>query len=129
MLFVSVSTATNIYLHKLWWLHESVQNHPWFILRSIWPNKYPCNLENHSGLPTSPLCKHQYQYDNTAVCCFHFLSQGPKHQCIEHYGGMFTRCATFLLTIPTSTPDLPSHGEAPQVDHIALHTLPTKHVP
>ena len=38
------------------------------------------------------------------------------------------RHATFLLTIPTSAPDLPSHGEAPQVDHIALHTFPTKHV-
>ena len=38
------------------------------------------------------------------------------------------RRATFLLTIPTSAPDLPSHGEAPQVDHIALHTFPTKHV-
>ena len=25
-------------------------------------------------------------------------------------------------------PDLPSHGEAPEVDHIALHTFPTKHV-
>ena len=34
----------------------------------------------------------------------------------------------FLLTIPTSAPDLPSHGEAPQVDHVALHTFPTKHV-
>ena len=33
----------------------------------------------------------------------------------------------FLLTIPTSAPDLPSHGEAPQVAH-ALHTFPTKHV-
>ena len=31
-------------------------------------------------------------------------------------GGMFARRATFLLTIPTSAPDLPSHGEAPQVD-------------
>ena len=38
------------------------------------------------------------------------------------------RHATFLLTIPTSAPDLRSHGEAPQVDHIALHTFPTKHV-
>ena len=38
------------------------------------------------------------------------------------------RRATFVLTIPTSAPDLPSHGEAPQVDHIALHTFPTKHV-
>ena len=38
------------------------------------------------------------------------------------------RRATFLLSIPTSAPDLPSHGEAPQVDHIALHTFPTKHV-
>ena len=38
------------------------------------------------------------------------------------------RRATFLLTIPTSAPDLSSHGEAPQVDHIALHTFPTKHV-
>ena len=43
-------------------------------------------------------------------------------------GGMFARRATFLLTIPTSAPDLPSHGEAPQVDHVALHTFPTKHV-
>ena len=38
------------------------------------------------------------------------------------------RRATFVLTIPTSAPDLPSHGEAPQVDHVALHTFPTKHV-
>ena len=38
------------------------------------------------------------------------------------------RRATFLLTIPTSAPDLPSHGEAPQVDHVALQTFPTKHV-
>ena len=29
------------------------------------------------------------------------------------------RRATVVLTIPTSAPDLPSHGEAPQVDHIA----------
>ena len=43
-------------------------------------------------------------------------------------GGMFARRTTFLLTIPTSTPDLPSHGEAPQVDHVALPTFPTKHV-
>ena len=40
---------------------------------------------------------------------------------------MFARRATFLLTIPTSAPDLPSHGEAPQVDHVALHTFATKH--
>ena len=38
------------------------------------------------------------------------------------------RRTTFLLTIPTSAPDLPSHGEAPQVDHVGLHTFPTKHV-
>ena len=38
------------------------------------------------------------------------------------------RRATFLLTIPTSAPDLPSHGEAPQVDHVALHNFPTNHV-
>ena len=38
------------------------------------------------------------------------------------------RRATFLLTIPTSAPGLPSHGEALQVDHIALHTFPIKHV-
>ena len=38
------------------------------------------------------------------------------------------RRATFLLTIPTSAPDLPSHGETRQVDHIALHNFPTKHV-
>ena len=41
-------------------------------------------------------------------------------------GGMFARRALgaplFALTIPTSAPDLPSNGEAPQVDHIALHT-------
>ena len=41
---------------------------------------------------------------------------------------MFARRSTFLLTIPTLAPDLPSDGEAPQVDHIALHTFPTKHV-
>ena len=48
-----------------------------------------------------------------------------------HWGNVcpaHARCATFLLTIPTSAPDLPSHGEAPQVDHVALHTFPTKHV-
>ena len=39
-----------------------------------------------------------------------------------------TQRATFLLTILTSALDLPSHGEAPQVDHVALHTFPTKHV-
>ena len=44
------------------------------------------------------------------------------------FGGMFAWRATFLLTIPTSAPDLPSHGEAPQVDHVGLHTFPTKHV-
>ena len=32
--------------------------------------------------------------------------------------------ATFLLTIPTSAPDFPSRGEAPRVDHVALHTFP-----
>ena len=35
---------------------------------------------------------------------------------------------TFLLPFPTSSPDLSSHGEAPQVDHVGLHTFPTKHV-
>ena len=35
-------------------------------------------------------------------------------------GGMFARRATPLLTIPTSAPDLPTHGEAPQVDHSAV---------
>ena len=34
------------------------------------------------------------------------------------------RRATFLLTIPTSAPDLPSHGKAPQVDHVA-HCTPS----
>ena len=38
------------------------------------------------------------------------------------------RRTTFLLTTPTSAPDLPSHGKAPQVDHVALHTSPTKHI-
>ena len=41
---------------------------------------------------------------------------------------MFARRATSLLIIPTSAPDLPSHGEAPEVDHVALHTFPTKYV-
>ena len=61
----------------------------------------------------------------------------PYVRCL--LGGMFARRApgarpararraTFVLTIPTSAPDLPSHGEAPQVDHVALHTFPTKHV-
>ena len=36
--------------------------------------------------------------------------------------------ATCLLIIPTSALDFPSHGEAPKVDHVALHTLPTKHI-
>ena len=47
---------------------------------------------------------------------------------VSNTGGMFVRRATFLLTTPTSAPHLPSHGEAPQVDHIALHTFPTKHI-
>ena len=38
------------------------------------------------------------------------------------------RRTTFLSTIPTSAPDLPSHGEAPQVDQVALHAFPTNHV-
>ena len=38
------------------------------------------------------------------------------------------RRANFLLTIPTSTPGLPSHGGAPEVDHVGLHTFPTKHI-
>ena len=42
--------------------------------------------------------------------------------------GMFARRATFILSIPTSAPDLPSHGEAPQVDDVALHSFPAKHV-
>ena len=49
----------------------------------------------------------------------------------DHWGNVCSvraRRATFLLTIPTSALDLPSHGEAPQVDHVALHTFPTKHV-
>ena len=54
-----------------------------------------------------------------------------SHAFIPHGGNVClarARRTTFLLTIPTSTPDLPSHGEAPQVDHVALHTFPTKHV-
>ena len=51
-----------------------------------------------------------------------------KEAILCHIGGIFARRATFLLTIPTSALDLPSHGEAPQVDHVALHTFPTKHV-
>ena len=48
---------------------------------------------------------------------------------IDHLRGTVcparTWCATSLLTIPTSAPDLPSHGEAPQVDHIANNIGPT----
>ena len=59
--------------------------------------------------------------------CFPTLSGSPAlswgNVCLAR-----ARRATFLLAIPTSAPDLPSHGEAPQVDHIALHTFPTKHV-
>ena len=37
------------------------------------------------------------------------LSNAP----MMYMGGMFARCATFLLTIPTSAPDIPSDGEGP----------------
>ena len=57
---------------------------------------------------------------------------GSRRGMNNHHGGNVcparARRATFLLTIPTSAPDLPSHGEALQVDHVALHTFPTKHV-
>ena len=60
------------------------------------------------------------------------LPQEDKCTQVSHAWGNVcpgrARRATFLLTIPTSAPDLPSHGEAPEVDHIALHTFPTKHV-
>ena len=52
------------------------------------------------------------------------VSKSTKGECLPGEGPG----ATFLLPIPTSAPNLPSHGEAPQVDHIALHTFPTKHV-
>ena len=59
---------------------------------------------------------HQYKFlSEKGIPC-----QTHCHQMAS--GGMSARRATFLLTIPTSAPDLPSHGEAPQVDHIALHT-------
>ena len=39
---------------------------------------------------------------------------------------MHTRHTTFVLTILTVTPDLPSPREAPQMDHSGPHTFPTK---
>ena len=36
--------------------------------------------------------------------------------------------ATFVLTNPAVTPDLPSHRGAPQVDQSGWQTFPTKHV-
>ena len=65
-----------------------------------------------------PLRKHQASQENDSH---------TRSWCLDR-GGMFARRANFLLTIPTSAPDLPSHGEAPQEDHVALHTFPTKHV-
>ena len=59
------------------------------------------------------------------------MALGSRFRAVQFWGNVCparARCATFLLTIPTSAPDLPSHGEAPQVDHVALHTFPTKHV-
>ena len=53
---------------------------------------------------------------------------GTWGECLPGARPARARRATFVLTIPTSAPDLPSHGEAPQVDHVALHTFPTKHV-
>ena len=54
--------------------------------------------------------------------------QAAMGECLPGARPARARRATFLLTIPTSAPDLPSHGEAPQVDNVALHTFPTKHV-
>ena len=59
------------------------------------------------------------------------VNYGILWGCMGNYGvlwGIMGECLPGALTIPTSAPDLPSHGEAPQVDHIALHTFPTKHV-
>ena len=39
------------------------------------------------------------------------------------------RPARYLsINYPTSARDLPSHGEAPQIDHDGLRTFPAKHV-
>ena len=83
----------------------------------------------HQGLATS----HRVKDANTITPSsqMHPNTQPHQQQSISHRGNVCparARRATFVLTIPTSAPDLPSHGEAPQVDHIALHTFPTKHV-
>ena len=67
-------------------------------------------LDSSRPPPADPLCVRQWRWQRGNVCL----------ACAQ--------CATFLLTILTSAPDLPSHGEAPQVDHVGLHTFPTKHV-
>ena len=63
----------------------------------------------------------------TESCHQSVLEKSVEHAFWGNVCPVRARHATFLLTIPTSAPDLPSHGEAPQVDHSRLHTFPTKH--
>ena len=86
--------------------------------------------------PCLPQCQRGPHLVPTNTWKMHEFTQRRKqlsHKTFPHrLGGNVcparARRATFLLTIRTSAPGLPSHGEAPQVDHIALHTFPTKHV-
>ena len=94
--------------------------------------RQPENVSPYTGLRVS-VCKVTYTQEGEKLPTgggewptFRTAHGTPPY--IQHRGGMFARRATFLLTIPTSAPDLPSHEEAPQAAHVALHTFPTKHV-
>ena len=89
-----------------------------------------CHQQQNST--RSLLCaKTVAQMHITRLCCPNTQQPYPCKSADHHRGNVCpvraTR-ATFLLTIPTSAPDLPSLGEATQVDHVGLHTFPTKHV-
>ena len=84
---------------------------------AVWTGpEQPLNHKRHSASLDRARAKRMYD------------PRGPQGECLPGARPARARRATFVLTIPTSAPDLPSHGEAPQVDHVALHTFPTKHV-
>ena len=101
----------------------------------------PCPSPTDSLLRHSPACplevrdpilpEKKVEITHT-VHLTHQAHQGRRLPRLERLWGNVcparARRATFLLTIPTSAPDLPSHVEAPQVDHVAMHTFPTKHI-
>ena len=69
--------------------------------------------------------------------CQHFARSAPNNILLfpfvdtQEVGGrvclVHARHATFVLTILTLTPELPSPREAPQVNQSGPQTLPTKH--